>query len=183
MLNASQFPRWKRLGLSGLLCLGMGSAVAQTSAPDKPPTSAAPAKKSKRHTMLHTTGKTTSKRASSRTTRHTHGKKVATKRGQQAIDEARTREIQSALIRQNYIQGEPSGSWDSATQDAMRRYQADQGWQAKTIPDSRALIRLGLGPSSDHLLNPESAMTAPSGLRDPKAAATKTAPDDKLPKQ
>ena len=46
-----------------------------------------------------------------------------------------------------------------ATQAAMQRYQADQGWQAKTTPDSRALIKLGLGPSHDHLLNPESAMT------------------------
>ena len=41
----------------------------------------------------------------------------------------------------------------------MRRYQADNGWQSKTVPDSRALIKLGLGPSKDHLLNPESAMT------------------------
>ena len=41
----------------------------------------------------------------------------------------------------------------------MRRYQADHGWQSKTVPDSRALISLGLGPSHDHLLNPESAMT------------------------
>lgn len=41
----------------------------------------------------------------------------------------------------------------------MQRYQADQGWQSKTIPDSRALIKLGLGPNHAHLLNPESAMT------------------------
>ena len=41
----------------------------------------------------------------------------------------------------------------------MRRYQADHGWQSKTVPDARALISLGLGPSHDHLLNPESAMT------------------------
>ena len=56
--------------------------------------------------------------------------------------------------------GEPSGKWDAATQDALRRYQTAQGWQAKTVPDSRALIKLGLGPSTDGLLNPESAMTA-----------------------
>lgn len=41
----------------------------------------------------------------------------------------------------------------------MRRYQSDHGWQTKEVPDSRALIKLGLGPSKDHLLNPESAMT------------------------
>ena len=49
--------------------------------------------------------------------------------------------------------------WNQASEDAMRRYQADNGWQSKTVPDSRALIKLGLGPSKDHLLNPDSAMT------------------------
>ena len=85
------------------------------------------------------------------------------KHGQQAIDPRRAREIQQALIREHYLEGEPSGNWDAASETAMQRYQADQGWQSKTTPDSRALIKLGLGPSSDHLLNPESAMTtAPS---------------------
>jgi hypothetical protein len=57
------------------------------------------------------------------------------------------------------MSGEAAGKWDQASEEAMRRYQADHGWQAKTVPDSRALISLGLGPSHDHLLNPESAMT------------------------
>lgn len=79
-------------------------------------------------------------------------------RGQQAIDSERARQIQEALVREHYMKSQPSGTWDSATQEAMRRYQADQGWQNKTVPDSRALIRLGLGPDHEHLLNPESAM-------------------------
>jgi peptidoglycan hydrolase-like protein with peptidoglycan-binding domain len=81
-------------------------------------------------------------------------------RGQQAIDHERATEIQQALIREHYLAGSPSGSWDAATEHAMQRYQQDQGFQAKSVPDSRALIRLGLGPSHDHLLNPESAMTS-----------------------
>lgn len=85
------------------------------------------------------------------------------------VDSQRAREIQQALIRQHYLEGEPSGKWDSATQAAMQRYQADQGWQSKTIPDARALIKLGLGPSPDHLLNPESAMTTAPAPPDPKA--------------
>ena len=28
----------------------------------------------------------------------------------------------------------------------MRQYQSDHGWQTKLMPDSRALISLGLGP-------------------------------------
>jgi len=43
----------------------------------------------------------------------------------------------------------------------MERYQSDNGWQTKVVPDSRALIKLGLGPDHEHLLNPESAMTSP----------------------
>jgi hypothetical protein len=37
----------------------------------------------------------------------------------------------------------------------MERYQSDNGWQSKVTPDSRALIKLGLGPkySEDQLLN------------------------------
>jgi hypothetical protein len=82
------------------------------------------------------------------------------RRGQQKIDPKRCREIQEALIRQNYLDGTASGAWDAKSQKAMERYQADNGWQCKTVPDSRALIRLGLGPDREHLLNPESAMTS-----------------------
>lgn len=84
---------------------------------------------------------------------------MAKVRGQQKIDPQRVQEIQQALIREHYLNGEPTGTWDSASEEAMRRFQADNGWQNKSIPDSRALIKLGLGPSTDHLLNPESAMT------------------------
>jgi hypothetical protein len=80
-------------------------------------------------------------------------------RGQQKIDSERAQAIQEALIREHYMTGEATGTWNQASEDAMRRYQADHGWQSKEVPDSRALISLGLGPSNDHLLNPESAMT------------------------
>ena len=86
-------------------------------------------------------------------------RKSAKTRGQQKIDSERAQAIQQALIREHYMSGEASGTWNQASEDAMRKYQADHGWQSKTVPDSRALISLGLGPSKDHLLNPESAMT------------------------
>jgi hypothetical protein len=31
----------------------------------------------------------------------------------------------------------------------MQKFQADNGWQTKLIPDSRAIIKLGLGPAQD----------------------------------
>ena len=93
-------------------------------------------------------------------TRHSVKKsKLKRKRGQQAIDKERATQIQNALLREHYLNGAPSGAWDANTQAAMRRYQADHGWQTKEVPDSRALIQLGLGPDHGHLLNPESAMT------------------------
>ncbi len=81
-------------------------------------------------------------------------------RGQQKIDSGRAEAIQQALIREHYLTGEPAGSWNQDSEEAMRRYQSDHGWQSKTVPDARALISLGLGPSHDHLLNPDSAMTS-----------------------
>jgi peptidoglycan hydrolase-like protein with peptidoglycan-binding domain len=67
-------------------------------------------------------------------------------RGQQNILPERATAIQQALIREKYLSGEPTGKWDDETQAAMARYQADNGWQSKVTPDSRALIKLGLGP-------------------------------------
>jgi hypothetical protein len=74
-------------------------------------------------------------------------KQVSRIHGQRAIDAGRAAEIQNALIRQKYLTGGPSGQWDAQTQVAMRQYQSDHGWQTKLMPDSRALISLGLGPN------------------------------------
>jgi hypothetical protein len=95
-------------------------------------------------------------------------------RGQKKIDADRARTIQEALIREHYLGGEPAGTWNQASEDAMRRYQGDHGWQTKEVPDSRALISLGLGPSKDHLLNPESAMT--TGPHTPAATPPTASP-------
>ncbi len=96
--------------------------------------------------------------------KHRSRKHVAKSHGQQKMDGARAEQIQEALIREHYLSGEASGVWDDASQHAMQRYQASNGWQTKVVPDSRALIKLGLGPDNEHLLNPESAMTTPPQL-------------------
>lgn len=66
-----------------------------------------------------------------------------------SISSERATEIQSALIQRGYLAGEPTGSWDSASAAAMQKLQGDNGWQTKLVPDSRALIKLGLGPNSN----------------------------------
>ena len=73
--------------------------------------------------------------------------------GQLAIEPARVTEIQQALIREHYLTGEASGKWDATTEGAMQKYQADQGWQTKLMPDSRALKKLGLGPDYSNAIN------------------------------
>ncbi|MGD0648936.1 MAG: peptidoglycan-binding domain-containing protein [Acidobacteriaceae bacterium] len=59
----------------------------------------------------------------------------------------RATQIQTALIKQGYLTGEPTGRWDDQSVSAMQKMQGDNGWQTKVTPDSRALIKLGLGPT------------------------------------
>ena len=109
--------------------------------------------------------KTSSKASSKSTVKHhtasksksKKGKKSWKTKGQQSIDSQRTREIQEALIREHYLNGEPTGNMDAATKAALTKLQADNGWQTKVVPDSRALIKLGLGPNQSNLLNPDTA--------------------------
>ena len=65
-----------------------------------------------------------------------------------SIDPERATQIQTALIKAGYMTGTPSGTWDAQTQAAMEKLQSDNGWQTKLVPDSRAIIKLGLGSST-----------------------------------
>lgn len=146
-----------------------GAQSTSSTAPKKPATGSASATRSPSHragakssgTSKGSSQATGAARSSTAThsTRRSTRKRVGRVRGQQKIDSERARSIQQALIRERYLSGEATGKWDQASEEAMRRYQSDHGWQTKEVPDSRALIKLGLGPSNDHLLNPESAMT------------------------
>ncbi len=78
-----------------------------------------------------------------------HTKPAPKRVGQRAIDDSRATEIQSALIKSGYLSGQGSGHWDSQTEAAMQKFQSDNGWQTKLMPDSRAIIKLGLGPHQD----------------------------------
>lgn len=143
-----------------LATAGFGQDAGATSTPKKPATAKknTTSNSSQRHHTSSSRSKTSGKTHSA-TGKRSSRKRSARVRGQQKIDGERAQAIQEALIRQHYLSGEASGTWNQASEEAMRRYQADHGWQSKTVPDSRALISLGLGPSKDHLLNPDSAMT------------------------
>lgn len=158
---------WLKSGIAGLsaaalVCSFASATTAPASASKTGTTASHPAAKLK-------SAKAKTKKASSR-----KGKHSRKPRGQQKIDTERTHQIQEALIKQHYLSGEASGKWDASTEAALRKFQADNGWQNKTVPDSRALIKLGLGPNHDHLLNPESAMTTTPDT--PRAAEASTPP-------
>jgi peptidoglycan hydrolase-like protein with peptidoglycan-binding domain len=93
-----------------------------------------------------------------------HARPATKPAGQRGIDDARATQIQASLIKSGYLSGEASGHWDSQTESAMQKFQEDNGWQTKLIPDSRAIIKLGLGPQQDSKLSAgtSSAMAAPS---------------------
>ena len=63
----------------------------------------------------------------------------------------RVQEIQQALIRDGYLQGDATGDWDSRTRGAMLRYQTMHGFPPTGLPEAKSLMKLGLGP---HPLSP-----------------------------
>src|ERR1700761_6176642 len=66
--------------------------------------------------------------------------------GQRGIEPERAKEIQDALIREHYLSGPASGQWDSSTEAAMQKFQADHGWQTNLTPDTPPPARPLLPP-------------------------------------
>jgi peptidoglycan hydrolase-like protein with peptidoglycan-binding domain len=74
------------------------------------------------------------------------GKKKAAKvKGQTAPTSDRIREIQTALNREGALNTEPTGKWDDATTDAMRKFQENHGLNPTGKIDAGTLNKLGLG--------------------------------------
>ena len=133
-----------------LVCLSVPSMPVYAAPPVSPPTG----------TARPAASRATNKPSRSRSTRRAVRKSRL--KGQRVMHRTRVREIQGALIRAKYLDGKPDGVWGDRCQQAMSRYQADQGWQSKVVPDSRALIRLGLGPDRSSIINPESLRSSTS---------------------
>jgi hypothetical protein len=67
---------------------------------------------------------------------------------QKAPTPERISEIQSALARGGYYQGQPNGKWDSNTISALQKFQSDNGMNASGKLDAPSLQKLGLGSST-----------------------------------
>lgn len=154
-----------------VLSAGLVTGASAGAAPKKPPAKTpaspkvAPAKSKKK-----VASKATSRFASGKRSRRAR-RGAWRRRGQQAIDQQRIRQIQEALIQEKYLQGTATGTWDDRSRQAMVKYQQDNGWQTRVVPDSRALIKLGLGPSYAGVLNPESLPAAENSSPSPLPAA------------
>ena len=156
LVTANRRP-WLGL-LCAVLALAPVAAARTSSSRSSNKKSSARSVSSKTSSSKTTSGKT-SKR-SSRVTRASRQKGGWRHSGQQVIATERARQIQQALIREHYLDCEATGQWDNRTKVAMEHYQASNGWQTKKLPDSRALIKLGLGPDRSNLINPDTAFIA-----------------------
>jgi peptidoglycan hydrolase-like protein with peptidoglycan-binding domain len=83
------------------------------------------------------------------------------------LQPGRTQEIQQALIREGYLQGDANGQWDARTHAAMLRYQTDHGFPATGLPEAKSLMKLGLGshPLPSELDQGPAAVTNPGGAQ------------------
>jgi peptidoglycan hydrolase-like protein with peptidoglycan-binding domain len=79
------------------------------------------------------------------TTSKKRKKSKATARGQKTPTPDRIREIQSALNREGAFGGQPTGKWDDATVNAMKKFQENQGLNPTGKIDAVTLVKLGLG--------------------------------------
>ena len=71
--------------------------------------------------------------------------KTAKVKGQTAPTADRIREIQTALNRDGALNAEPTGKWDDATTDAMKKFQENHGLNPTGKIDAGTLNKLGLG--------------------------------------
>lgn len=85
---------------------------------------------------------TASSTAKKKKSKKKHSKREPT---QQAPTPDRISEIQSALARGGYYQGDPNGKWDANTIAAMEKFQSSHGIEASGKLDAPTLQKLGLG--------------------------------------
>ena len=93
-----------------------------------------------RTTTAHSASAAASKKKPSKKRR-----KSSRQSSQKAPTSDRITEIQSALSRSGYLQGDPTGKWDSTTVAAMQKFQSSNGLEANGKLDALSLQKLGLG--------------------------------------
>jgi hypothetical protein len=180
-------------GLPGLEAVPQSAATTNPSSQSSPKPvrgTAASAHRTRTHTRGSQTTKTAShsrhpsklsrasQKSGHKSTRHkvaVHRSTAYTRLAHMQMDPARVENIQQALINAGDLHGTPTGRWDTATRDAMARYQTANGFGATGLPDAKSLMKLGLGP---HPLPPQldKSRTPPSNLSTGDAGAVPSNP-------
>jgi hypothetical protein len=95
---------------------------------------------------------------------------------QKAPTPQRISEIQSALAREGYYQGDPNGKWDGTAVVALQKFQSANNLDASGKLDASSLQRLGLGSSTAGLNPPTAPQHAPPTTATPGAGSATSAP-------
>jgi len=113
--------------------------------------------------------------ASSKSASKKKSKKRRSKREptQKAPTPDRISEIQSALARGGYFEGEPNGKWDAKTIGAMQKFQSANGIEPNGKLDAISLQKLGLGSDTAGVSAPKPP-SPPSCCGTPQAQAPAT---------
>lgn len=99
--------------------------------------------------------KSPSSKPGPRTHRAKSTKKITRReRGQKAPAPERISEIQNALAKDGSFGGKPNGKWDSATVDAMKKFQESHGLNPSGKLDAKTLQKLGFGSQTAGLAPP-----------------------------
>ena len=84
----------------------------------------------------------------------------------------RTQEIQAALERRGYYSGEPTGKWDSSTQESLRRFQTANGLPPTGKLDALSLQKMGLGSDVAGVSSPRPVTAGNSAVASTPAPKT-----------
>jgi peptidoglycan hydrolase-like protein with peptidoglycan-binding domain len=115
--------------------------------------------------------------SSSSTKPVTHKKKhhsLKRQPAQKAPTADRISEIQSALARKGYYQGEPNGKWDANTVAALQKFQSENGIDSGGKLDAPTLQKLGLGSDIAGVSAPKRAAPPSCCSMNPDAPSTQT---------
>jgi len=118
-------------------------------------------------TAARTTGSASTKKTSK--SRRTTSRKSKRVKGQAAPTSDRINEIQSALAKQGFYDGEPSGKWEDSSSEAMRKFQSTNGLTPTGKLDARTLQKLGLGSGTAGLGSPTPPPNSANRLLSSKA--------------
>jgi peptidoglycan hydrolase-like protein with peptidoglycan-binding domain len=113
----------------------------------------------------------TKKKTSSRKHRSTRREPT-----QKAPTPERITEIQSALSRNGFFDGNPNGKWDSSSVAALQKFQSANGLDATGKLDARSLQKLGLGSEIAGVSAPVTPHPPPPAAPKPPTTPATTPP-------